>query len=164
MRVLFLLLTLASPCAAQNLPNSAAAKFLPDAPPAKVESHPQHEIGKQPREPIRRREILQHVALFAAGETFSMLDAYSTRQGINLPRVHESDPIFRPFVHSDGLYAVQTAEIAALAFVGWKMHHSRSKFLHSTWWIPQTAQIGANFAGWHMNRRLLTQPNPPPAN
>jgi hypothetical protein len=160
MRLLVLLLTFACSCAAQTLPNSAAAKFLPDAPLAKVEPQPQNETVK----PIRRREVMQHLALFAVGETFSMLDAYTTRQGINLPRVHESDPIFRPFVHHDGLYAIQTAEISALAFVGWKMHHSRSKFLRSTWWIPQTAQIGANLEGWHMNRRLITQPIPASAN
>jgi hypothetical protein len=164
MRLLVLLLTLVCSCAAQTLPNSAATKFLPDAPLAKVEPQPQNQTVKQPREPIRRREVTPHVALFAVGETFSMLDAYTTRQGINLPRVHESDPLVRPFVHSHGLYVVQTAEIGALAFVGWKMHHSRSRFLRSTWWIPQTAQIGANLEGWHMNRHLITQPNPAPAN
>lgn len=163
MRVLALLLTLACSCAAQTLPDSAAAKMLPDAPLAKVEPQPQDEAMKQPREPIRRHEIVQHAALFALGETFSMLDAYTTRQGITLPRVHESDPIFRPFVYSDGLYAVQSAEIGALAFLGWKMHHSRSRFLRTTWWIPQTAQIGANLTGWHMNRRLIAEPNTSPA-
>lgn len=163
MRALVLLLTLAYSCAAQTLPNPAAAEFLPDAPLTKVEPQPQSETLKQPREPIRRREIIQHAALFAVGETFSMVDAYTTRQGINLPGVHESDPIFRPFVHSDGLYAVQSAEIGALAWVGWKMHHNRSKFLRSTWWIPQTAQIGANLEGWRMNRRLIAEPNTSPA-
>ena len=163
MRVLVLLLTLACSCAAQTLPNSAGAKFLPDAPLAKIEPQPQNQAAKQEREPTRRREIVQHAALFAAGETFSMLDAYTTRQGINLPRVHESDPIFRPFVHSDGLYAVQSAEIGALAWVGWNMHHSHSKFLRTTWFIPQTAQIGANLTGWHMNRRLIAEPHTSPA-
>jgi hypothetical protein len=163
MRLLVLLLTLACSCAAQSLSDSAVVtKMLPDAPLAKFEPQPHTEIAKQ-REPIRRREFMQHAALFAVGETFSMLDAYSTRQGINLPRVHESDPIFRPFVHSDGLYAVQTAEIGALAFLGWKMHHSRSRFLRETWWIPQTAQIGANLQGWRMNRRLVAPRNPTPA-
>lgn len=164
MRVLVLLLTLTCSCAAQTLPNSAVAKVLPDAPLAKVEAPPQNEAAKQQREPTRRREIVEHAALFAVGETFSMLDAHSTRQGINLPRVHESDPIFRPFVHTDGLYVVQSAEIGALAWLGWKMHHSRSKILRDTWWIPQTAQIGANLTGWRMNRHLITQANTTPVN
>jgi hypothetical protein len=165
MRLFLLLLTLACSCAAQTRPDSAVvAKMLADAPLAKVEPQTHNEIAKQQREPIRRREIVEHAALFAVGETFSMLDAYTTRQGINLPRVHESDPFFRPFVRSNALYAVQSGEIGALAFLGWKMHHSRNKFLCNTWWIPQTAQIGANFQGWRMNRRLIAQPNPTPAN
>jgi hypothetical protein len=163
MRLLILLLIFICSCAAQTLPNSAVAKMLPDAPLAKVEPQPQKETAIHQREPTLRREIVQHAALFAVGETFSMLDAHSTRQGINLPRVHESDPFFRPFVHSDGLYAVQSAEIGALAWLGWKMHHSRSNILRATWWVPQTAQIGANLTGWCMNRRLIAEANTTPA-
>lgn len=157
MRVLVFLLLLPLSCAAQQLPDSSRDKFLPDSPTPKSESamvvasgetSPQHKAS-------RRTEILEHGTLTALGETFSMLDAHSTREGINLPRVHEGDPIFRPFVHSDGLYAVQSAEIGALAWVGWKMHHSHNGFFRTMWWIPQTAQIGANIAGWQNNRSII---------
>jgi len=48
----------------------------------------------------------------------------------------------RRFVRSDGLYAEQTAGQAALAWLGWRMHHSRRWWLRNSWWLPQSAQLG----------------------
>lgn len=155
MRVIVLFFALAFSCAAQALPDLAATRMLPDSPAPKVESHGEFRAANRQHEITTRRDIVEHVALGAVSEVFSMLDARSTREGISLPRVHESDPIFRPFVHSDELYAVQTAEIGALAWICWRMHHSHNGFLRATWWIPQTAQISANITGWQMNRALI---------
>jgi hypothetical protein len=157
MRVIVLFFALFSSCAAQALPDLAATKVLPNSPAPKEGFRGELETGKPHRELTQRREIVEHIALGALSETFSMLDARSTREGISLPRVHESDPIFRPFVHSEGLYVVQSAEIGALAWMGWRMHHSRYRLFRATWWIPQTAQIGANITGWQMNRTLIAE-------
>ena len=113
---------------------------------------------EKPDAPHPKREVIEHVALTAANITFDELDAHSTREiASTIPNSYETNPLWRPFVGSDSLYAERLAVEGGLAWVGWKMHHSKRRIVRVLWWTPQAAQLAINIYSWRSNERLLSR-------
>ena len=97
------------------------------------------------KEPSRRAWlILSAVQHGAAG-----FDAYSTRVAISRGAV-ESDPLMRPFAHSNAMYFANQIGPLGLDYVARKMQRSHNSFLRHTWWMPQAvASADFIYCGFH---------------
>ena len=113
---------------------------------------------QEPKPAVKPPLKLPHYALFMLDSTFTQLDTHSTRQLVNQPGWYESDPIWKPFARNNSLYAVTAASNVGLAFLGYKMHHSRHAIVRNLWWTPQAADAALHFAGWTHNRNALRRP------
>jgi hypothetical protein len=130
MRCAFLLLVLLSPLSLQ-------AQALPESP------HP-------------KRELIEHIALTAAGEAFAMLDSHSTRVVIS-HHGRELDPLQCPFVGSGALYAEQAIWSLGLGYLGWRMHHSHNRLARRFWWLPQIVQLEGSVNSWRHNNLVIAR-------
>ena len=102
----------------------------------------------KPRETPRQRKIWY--ALSAAGHAGAALDAWSTRRAISSGAGSESNPMLRPFAHSNALYLATQASPFLMDFLGKKMLSSPHKWVRKMWWLPQAAGTGSSFlAGGH---------------
>ena len=111
---------------------------------------------EKPDAPHPKREVIEHAALTAANITFDELDAHSTREIVStIPHSYETNPLWRPFVGNDSLYAERLAVEGGLAWVGWKMHHSKRRIVRVLWWTPQAAQLALNIYSWRSNEQSL---------
>jgi hypothetical protein len=89
------------------------------------------------------------LALSFVQSSAATFDAYSTRQAIGHGAV-ESDPLMRPFAHSDALYGAIQVGPVILDYVARHMQRSESPFFRRTWWVPQSlATAGFLFSGVH---------------
>lgn len=87
--------------------------------------------------------------LAAAQHGAAAFDAYSTRYAVGHGAV-EQNPMLRPFVHSDSIYAVSQIVPTVLDLVGRRMQRSQNRFIRRTWWLPQTLSAGTYiWAGTH---------------
>jgi hypothetical protein len=131
-------------CAVGTFGQKEAGVSLPDAPKPKM---------------------LPHIMLTAAAVTFNQLDVYNTRIWVADLHQEEANPLWRPFVHNNSIYAEQLGVQVGLAYIGWKMHSSRHRVFRLTWWIPQTIQVAGSIRGWRAevnainNRRALLKSN-----
>lgn len=86
--------------------------------------------------------------LFLSASVYSaaFLDMYQTESLGS--RVHEYDPLARPFVHlpAPAYYATGAALATGVNWLGWKLAHSRR--WHHVWWAPQLSAIAANSSGY----------------
>lgn len=89
------------------------------------------------------------LGLAVAGEGVSLADATLTKQGLERGGVTEADPFARPFVHlpTPEYYGVAITGSAAASWLGWRMKNSHNRALRKIWFLPQVAQIAANFWG-----------------
>jgi hypothetical protein len=91
----------------------------------------------------------QWIALAIAEHAAATFDAISTRQAINRGAV-EADPLMKPFAQSPAIYAAIQVAPVALDFAARRMQRSPNRFLHNTWWVPQSAATGMFiFSGVH---------------
>jgi hypothetical protein len=91
----------------------------------------------------------QWLALAIAEHSAATFDAISTRRAINRGAV-EADPLMKPFAQSPAIYAAIQVAPVALDFAARRMQRSPNRFLHSTWWVPQSAAAGMFlFSGVH---------------
>ena len=89
------------------------------------------------------------LALSFVQSSAATFDAYSTRQAIGHGAV-ESDPLMRPFAHSDALYGAIQVGPVILDYVARHMQRSETQFFRRTWWVPQSlATAGFLFSGVH---------------
>jgi hypothetical protein len=101
-------------------------------------------------EDVSERQKKVWYALTVASSGAAGFDAWSTRRAISGGYGTESNPLLRPFVHSNALYAATQVSPLVLDYVGRKMMTSRHPLLRRMWWLPQSAGTGMSlFAGVH---------------
>lgn len=141
-RIAFVLLLLAAPVGAQELP---AQNALPDKPAPRGNFITRPFYDKQVR-------LLAEINAGAA-----VMDDITSRMVIDRGG-YERNPLIRPFVHNTGTLAAESvAEVWLMAFVGDRMKHSSHSLLRKTWWLPQTINISAKVSGGIYNSVLLTR-------
>ncbi|HJZ62950.1 MAG TPA: hypothetical protein VKD70_01425 [Candidatus Acidoferrum sp.] len=147
-----------------SLPNAPAPKIaLDNAAAGESSSLPaeplQPAAGVQPVKPpkyaIRTRmetptQRVAWIGLSVLGHGTAAFDAYSTRQALSCACGTESNPLLRPFAHSNAIYAATQVSPTVMDFLGHKMMKSRSPLVRKMWWAPQAAGAGFSFAaGMH---------------
>jgi hypothetical protein len=101
-------------------------------------------------EDVSERQKKVWYALTIASSGAAGFDAWSTRRAISGGYGTESNPLLRPFAHSNALYAATQVSPLVLDYVGRKMMTSRHPLLRRMWWLPQSAGTGISlFAGVH---------------
>jgi hypothetical protein len=133
---------------------------LPTAPEAKVKTDaelaaepapaafPIQPVAREPYETPRKRKIW--FALTAVSGAGGAFDAWSTRRAISGGFGTESNPLLRPFVHSNALYAATQVSPLVLDYVGRRMMRSEHGMVRKMWWLPQSAGATVSFvAGAH---------------
>ncbi len=131
---------------------------LPSAPLPKVKAGPEaieprtagapiepmKQAFTRPRETPRQRKLWY--GLMAAGHTGAAFDAWSTRRALSANAGTESNPLLRPFAHSNALYAATQVSPLVMDFLGKRMMISEHRWLRKVWWLPQTAGASLSFA------------------
>src|SRR5580692_7625782 len=127
-------------------PVSAAEPITPGSAPLAIRP------GKPAFNPedVSERQKKVWYALTFASSGAAGFDAWSTRRAISGGYGTESNPLLRPFAHSNAMYAVTQVSPLVLDYVGRKMMTSRHPLLRRMWWLPQSAGTGMSlFAGVH---------------
>ncbi|MGH9733200.1 MAG: hypothetical protein ACRD8A_01255 [Candidatus Acidiferrales bacterium] len=107
---------------------------------------PEKHVGIQSTEQGPRRTWLM---LMVADHGAAAFDAYSTRYAVGHGAVEEN-PLMRPFVHSDSIYAVSQVTPVIMDLIARRMMRSQNGFIRHMWFVPQTLSIGTYvFAGTH---------------
>jgi hypothetical protein len=95
------------------------------------------------------------IGLSVVGHGAAAFDAYSTRRAIQGGFGTESNPLLRPFAHSNALYVATQVSPAVMDYIGHKMMKSNSPLIRKMWWIPQTAGAGISFSAGAHNMSLV---------
>ena len=154
--------------ASETVKDSAARSALPDAPIAKSEpavesssiavqpfsSAPLKSAMERPA-PTARQQKLWYTFM-AVGHSAAVFDAYSTRRAVSGNYGTESNPLLRPFSHSNAIYAATQVSPAVMDYVGRRMLTSSHPMLRRFWWVPQVAGASFSFSAG-MHNYLLTQ-------
>jgi hypothetical protein len=146
--------------------DSSFSRALPSAPEPKIKND--REIAADPVLPgsaplalrpgkpafhpegVSERQKKVWYALTFASSGAAGFDAWSTRRAISGGYGTESNPLLRPFAHSNAMYAATQVSPLVLDYVGRKMMTSRHPLLRRMWWLPQSAGTGMSlFAGVH---------------
>jgi hypothetical protein len=114
-------------------PAAAAQPFQPVRP-----------VFTRPRETHRQRVIWYSLAL--AGHSGAAFDAWSTRRAVSGGYGQESNPLLRPFAHSNAIYAATQVSPAFMDFLGKRMMVSQNRWVRKMWWLPQAAGASFSFA------------------
>ncbi|MBS1842091.1 MAG: hypothetical protein JSS69_02385 [Acidobacteria bacterium] len=101
------------------------------------------------------RQKIAWIGLSVLGHGAAAFDAYSTRQAIQGGFGTESNPLLRPFAHSNALYVATQVSPALMDFIGHKMMKSNSPMIRKMWWIPQAAGAGISFSAGVHNMSLV---------
>jgi hypothetical protein len=101
-------------------------------------------VVTRPSETPRQRKIWY--GLLAAGHAGAAFDAWSTRRAISGGYGTETNPLLRPFAHSNALYGVMQASPALMDFLGKRMMVNQHKWVRRVWWVPQAAGASFSFA------------------
>jgi hypothetical protein len=83
-------------------------------------------------------------ALTFAGSGAAAFDAWSTRRAISGGYGTESNPMLRPFVHSNAIYAATQVSPLVMDIIGRKMMTSKHEWMRRMWWVPQSG--GTSFS------------------
>jgi|SRR5579863_586404 len=147
-----------APAARLNATNSATAA-LPAAPDAKVKTdaelaaepapaafpiEPVKPASREPYATPRQKKIW--FALTAASSAGAAFDSWSTRRAISGGYGTESNPLLRPFAHSNALYAATQVSPLVMDYLGRRMMRSEHGMLRRVWWLPQAAGATVSFA------------------
>jgi hypothetical protein len=133
--------------------NPAAVMPLPAAEPIVPGSAP---LTLRPGKPAfnpedaseRQKKVWYALTIVSSGA--AGFDAWSTRRAISGGYGTESNPLLRPFAHSNALYAATQVSPLLFDYVGRKLMTSRHPLLRRMWWLPQSAGTGMSlFAGVH---------------
>jgi len=157
---------LANSVASGSVKDSAARVALPDAPIAKsepaVESSslavqpfsiaPLKSAMERPA-PTARQQALWYTFM-AVSHSAAAFDAYSTRRAISGNFGTESNPLLRPFSHSNAIYAATQVSPAVMDYVGRRMMTSNHPTLRRFWWVPQVAGASFSFSAGMRNYSL----------
>jgi hypothetical protein len=134
--------------------DSATSATLPSMPAPKAEAiqpaaagqpfQPVKPVYTRPRETPTQRKIWY--GLLVAGHSAAAFDAWSTHRAVSGGYGQESNPMLRPFAHSNAIYAATQVSPAFMDFLGKKMMVSQHGLLRKMWWVPQVAGASFSFA------------------
>jgi hypothetical protein len=152
----------------------SASAALPAAPTAKVSADNSASVsaeailpgtGIQPANPPKSalkgfryetpKQKVAWIGLSVAGHGAAGFDAYSTRQAISGGFGTESNPLLRPFAHSNALYAATQVSPTVMDYLGHKMMTNRRPWVRKMWWVPQAAGAGFSVAAGVHNLSLV---------
>jgi hypothetical protein len=148
--------------------NDASGSALPAAPEAKIKTDAELAGGvnagtagssapvgaaapgtpaavEAPAKPVLRgdsateHEKKEWYALIALSSGAAAFDAWTTRRAISGGYGTEANPLLRPFVHSNAIYAATQVSPVVLDLIGRKMMTSSHRLLRKFWWAPQMA-------------------------
>ena len=140
----------ASASDAKNLPSTPEPKIKSDAAVANSSSN----VAVTPGNPVpvikpgklgftrgyeTEKQRKQWLALSLASSGAAVFDAWSTRRAITNGAGTESNPMLRPFSHSNAMYAATQVSPLVMDFIGRKMMTSTHPTLRRLWWLPQSA-------------------------
>ena len=149
-------------------PANTSANALPDAPIAKLDaasadpilpgsgpllSTPVKPAARGSYETARQRKIWY--GLLVAGHSAAVFDAYTTRRAISGGFGTESDPLMRPFAHSNAIYAATQVTPAIMDFVGHHMMTSEHPWMRHMSWAPQVAGASMSLGAGIHNYRIV---------
>ncbi len=156
---------------------AAEKSKLPDAPIAKVDVAPEsssldsmtaenvlpasESLLKTPVKPAARgsyetaRQRKTWYGLVAAGHSAAVFDAYSTRRAVSGGYGTESDPLLRPFAHSNAIYFATQVSPAVMDYLGHRMMTSQHTWMRRMWWVPQVAGTSLSLGAGIHNYRLV---------
>lgn len=115
---------------------------------------PTHVPKIKPEKHVDVRSVEQYprrtwLMLAFAQHGAAAFDAYSTRYAVGHGAV-EQNPLMRPFVHSDSIYAVSQVTPFVMDLISRRMMRSQNGFIRHMWFVPQTLSLGTYvFAGAH---------------
>jgi|SRR5882672_1014924 len=101
------------------------------------------------------RQKVAWIGLSIVGHGAAGFDAYSTRRAISGGFGTESNPLLRPFAHSNALYVATQFSPALMDFLGHKMMTNRRGWVRKMWWVPQTAGAGISLTAGVHNMSLV---------
>ena len=104
-------------------------------------------------ETARQRKIWY--GLIVAGHSAAVFDAYTTRRAVSGGYGTESNPIMRPFAHSNAMYFATQVSPAVMDYLGHKMLTSEHGWMRRTWWVPQVAGTSLSVTAGIHNYRLV---------
>jgi hypothetical protein len=138
--------------AASGESSSLSAEPIQPAAPVQPANPPKFAIRTRMETPTQR---VAWIGLSVVGHGTAAFDAYSTRQAISGGYGSESNPLLRPFAHSNAIYAATQVSPTVMDFLGHKMMKSRSPLVRKMWWVPQAAGAGFSFAAGMHNMSLV---------
>src|SRR5262249_21791354 len=138
--------------AAAGESSSVAAEPIQPATPVQPVKPPKYAIRTRMETPTQR---ITWIGLSVLGDGTAAFDAYSTRQALSCACGTESNPLLRPFAHSNAIYAATQVSPTVMDFLGHKMMKSRSPLVRKMWWVPQAAGAGFSFAAGMHNMSLV---------
>ena len=116
-------------------------------------STPVKPAGRGSYETARERKIWY--GLVAAGHSAAVFDAYSTRRAISGNYGVETDPVMRPFAHSNAMYFATQVTPTILDYVGHRMMTSEHPWMRRVWWAPQAVGSSLSLGAGIHNYRLV---------
>jgi len=105
--------------------------------------------------PASRNEKITWYSLMIAGHAGAVLDAWSTRRDLSRNYGRESDPLMRPFAHSETIYVATQITPLLMDILGRRMMTSERPWVHKLWWVPQSAMASVSFEAGIHNVRIV---------
>jgi hypothetical protein len=130
----------------------AAAEPIQPAAPVQPVNPPKFAIRTRVETPTQK---VAWIGLAAVGHGAAGFDAYSTRKAISGGYGTESNPLLRPFAHSNALYVATQVSPAVMDYLGHKMMTNRRPWVRKMWWVPQTAGAGFSLSAGAHNMSLI---------
>ena len=132
--------------------SSLAAEPIQPAAPIQPANPPKFAIRTRMETPTQK---ITWISLAVVGHGAAAFDAYSTRQAISGGYGSESNPLLRPFSHSNALYVATQVSPAVMDLLGHKMMTNKNPWVRKMWWVPQTAGAGISLSAGVHNMSLL---------
>jgi hypothetical protein len=109
--------------------------------------------GLHPSETVANRRLWY--ALVISSHSAATFDAWSTRRAVSSGQGRESNPMLRPFSHSNAMYFAVQASPALMDFLGRRMMTSHYQWVWRMWWLPQAAGTATSFFSGVHNVRIM---------
>jgi len=132
--------------------SSLAAEPIQPAAPIQPANPPKVAIRTRIETPTQK---ITWIGLAVVGHGAAAFDAYSTRQAISGGYGSESNPLLRPFSHSNALYVATQVSPSVMDFLAHKMMTNKNPWVRKMWWVPQTAGAGISLSAGVHNMSLL---------
>ena len=109
--------------------------------------------GLHPSETVANRRLWY--ALVISSHSAATFDAWSTRRAVSSGQGRESNPMLRPFSHSNAIYFAMQASPALMDYLGRRMMTSEHYWVRRMWWLPQAAGTATSFFSGVHNVRIV---------